>query len=222
MATINLSAHGYKHYSGGWEGWSTSEFYDGYAGGTTYATVIRYKIPTTISYFAPPYEITLEIPWIRQSGLATSGKFTIRLFTSDPTTTYTPATISNSDASGASKPSQAKATASWSASNLELHTSTFNFTYNPTVPTETTYFYIWVYSTETIEVGWSNKTVADQYFMTIDYSAGGIWINTTGAATGWKQAIVWVNIDGTASGWKKATPWINIDGTASGWKRGGG
>ena len=84
MASTTLRPNGYNHYNGSWDGWSTT-YYGGYSGRVNYGTVLRYAVPTNLAFFGPPYELTVEVPWIRQGNSATSGTFTAYLFTTDPT-----------------------------------------------------------------------------------------------------------------------------------------
>lgn len=182
MASKTLTPYQYKHYNSGWSSWS-SNLYGGYSGSTKYAVVLRYKV-SDIDYFNPPYEITLEVPWVRQTTSAESGKFTIYLFTSDPTSSNTPSTIENST----SPKKRDTTTKSWSETDHELHVSTgIKLTYNPSSATTATYFYVWIAnSVDFLEIGHKGYSDANDYQMKIAYNSGAVkiydgssWINAT-------------------------------------------
>ncbi len=187
MASTTINPTRYNHYNGKWSGWS-SNLYGGYSGKKLYGTVLRYTVPS--GTFAPPYTFKVKIPWIRQSSSATSGTFTVYLFTVDPTGAvntegdYQPDTVSSSNY-------KAKGTVAWSGSDQELQTDTVvTITWAPTSATTATYFYIWIAnSVDFLEIGYKGEVVASDYAMTITHSTNTVRVYN---GSSWVTAVPYV------------------------------
>lgn len=176
MASANLTINGYKHYNGNWSSWKTSAFYGGYSGSTSYATVLRFKTPNITTYLAP-FKFQITFPWVRQPDAKTSGTFTVYLFTSDPTGTYKPNTISSSTTHIAT------GTANWSASDREIHYTTVTITVDSGSISKNSDIYFWIAnSVNFLEIGF-NTVTASNYTNKNEYSEGAVWIKTN---NGWQ------------------------------------
>lgn len=204
MASANLTINGYKHYNGGWSSWSSTRFYGGYSGSTSYAAVLRFTTPDKATYLAP-YTFNLKFPWVRQSSAQKSGTFTVYLFTSDPTGTYTPTNISSSTTHVAS------GTANWSATDLEIHYTEVSITLTSGSIPANSNIYFWIANNVNfLEIGYSTLT-ASNYTNSNEYVEGAIWIykNSTDK---WVQAIPYVYKNSTDK-WVQAIPYIYKNST---------
>lgn len=144
----------YRHYNGGWSSWqSYPKLRDGYAGSSKYITCIQFKTPAVSSLYKDT-SLSITIPWVRQSRTAKSGTLYIKLHTSDPTGCSGTGTIPNS--------SNCDASAAWSASNLQVNTSSFTIT--KSLSPSTVYYLTIGNSTNFLEIGYSDSDAAKFVF----------------------------------------------------------
>lgn len=172
-ACTNLS---YKHFNGDWSGWKDHpQLYGGYAGHSTYTTLLYFKTPP-ISNNAANTSLTFVIPWVRQGSTAKSGYLYLKLYEYDTNNSTTNPPKNGTTIGPIANSSTCDASAYWSATDREIHTSTFTMT--KTVKPNTAYVVRIGCSTNFLEIGYSGKSTYKLFSITYNYT------NYTNVGTG--------------------------------------
>lgn len=229
MAGTNFTELQYKGYNGAWHAWNkTMNGAYAHTDGSKYGVVIALKAPT---FTGTSYNVDFTMVYIRQLGTAKSGNFYIKWWgTTDPSTGSTPPnTISGYTA-----------VKSWSCTNQQVQTLSFNFTTSGIQSGQ--WHYISIGCDKIVEVGYSTNN-ASKWSGSFDYyaSIGGgsvgctdngnntYTVTGTGPANAHNNAVTsavfkWTKTDGTlgtstqnntSSASFSATENVNTDSTAN-------
>lgn len=158
MATATCTSLKFKFYNGGWSSWYTSK--GGYAGkhvdtGKMCVYVIQFTTPS----ISTPYhsgKLKVQVPFVRDlAASATSGTFYIKLFTSE------------SDATATNNPSGAQASVTWSSTNRQYWTETFEISTNSLAANTNYWVVIWA-NNKAIQVGPGDAS--NKFAITLNYT----------------------------------------------------
>lgn len=160
MASCDSSLFEYKYFNGNWSGWrknSSTSLSEGYAGSKKYVVYFYFKTPAASGAYKNT-KLSITIPWVRQTQ-ETSGTLYIKLYKYDSTTdpkagSTTIGTVPNS--------SNYDAEASWSATDREVHTSTFKIE-GKSIDANTGYYIAIGCSIDFLEIGYSSNGYSSEY-----------------------------------------------------------
>lgn len=159
MASVACTGLKYKFHNGVWSSSYTTKLYGGYAGPDTtrdHVAVLQFKTPAVSGLFTGT-SLSIVIPYVRQNN-AKSGTLYMKLYTSDPSTT----SINNVTLTS----STCDVTATWNASDKEVHTATCTLT--KTLNANTTYYLV-IDASSYMQIGYSGYD--SKYVISLTYTS---------------------------------------------------